>query len=159
MTIRCHRSNGVAALIVAHRTPSRDVFVALQLRGPNVGHSGTWAAPAGTVRRGEDFAYAAYRETVEEMGPGLLRGIPRESLAFTHRIPCMVCQWRCETFLVHTVSEAAPALDPDAGEVDAAAWVHVQAVNLLPLHPDFARVWNDGVKQRVAGEPHQATLV
>lgn len=156
--MRCHRAAGVGSLIVAHRVSGLpDVYVALQLRGPNVGRSGVWASPAGTLRTSEPPWAGAVRETREEMGDALVTDLAAPELVDIR--PCLVCDWKQYTFLARTTTPTPPVLDPDPSEVDAAAWVHVQAVNLLPLHPDFAQVWNAGVKQQVAGEPHQTTLV
>jgi len=121
---------GAAGLLV-----SSPEGVLLQQRAGYSHFGGTWGLPGGARHEGESAIDAAVREAGEEAG------VPADGLRlhFAHVLDLGAWSYT-------TVSVSVPeAFDPVIGdaESEALAWVPVEAVARLPLHPSFGEAWPD----------------
>lgn len=119
-----------AAGLLAH-DPQRGVL--MQHRVSWSDHGGTWALPGGARHLGEDAISAAVREAGEEAGvPGgavVVAGLHRFDVGY----------WSYTTVLADVVRPFEPVIaDPESEDL---AWVPLERVEDLPLHPAFARSW------------------
>jgi 8-oxo-dGTP pyrophosphatase MutT (NUDIX family) len=130
--------HGAAGLLVV-----ADGAVLLQHRAP-WGHEGdTWGVPGGARDSGESAVQAALREAAEETGldPALVT-VARE-VVDDHG------GWSYTT-VVGTVPAQVP-VHPLDGESVALAWVPLQQVADLLLHPGFALGWPAHLAALLAG--------
>jgi len=115
-------------LVVAPDAP----WVLLQHRAPWSHGGDTWGVPGGARRRCESSEQAALRETVEETCLDVslldLHGQHVEDHG----------TWSYTTFVA-----SAPGRLPVVAEREsvALAWVAVEEVDALPLHPAFGTAW------------------
>ncbi len=94
---------------------------------------GTWGLPGGALHEGETAIVGAVREAQEEAGvpDGAVR--PR----FTSVLDLDI--WSYTTVIADVVQPFEPVIsDPESV---ALAWVAVDEVDSLPLHPGFCRSW------------------
>ncbi|WP_035758378.1 NUDIX domain-containing protein [Granulicoccus phenolivorans] len=138
-TITCARGcqhwgvHGAAGVLVHH-----DGQVLLQQRGAGH-HTGTWAAPGGAIELGETPEQAALREAGEEVA-----GFPEIGpLTLAHVTDHG--GWSYSTFLAEA-SERTPVAPADWESLDI-AWVDLERVPQLRLHPGFGKSWSQLVDQ------------
>ncbi|MBG6053628.1 8-oxo-dGTP pyrophosphatase MutT (NUDIX family) [Salinibacterium sp. CAN_S4] len=124
-------SFGAAGLLVWHRT----LGVLLQHRSLWSHFGGTWGLPGGALKPGESAVAGAMREANEEAGvdPELLR------VMFSTVLDRGV--WTYTTVVVEAETDFEPVIG-DAESV-ALAWVALDDVARLPLHPGFEASWVD----------------
>ncbi len=110
-------------------------------------HGGTWGLPGGARLAGEDPITAAIRESGEEAG------VPEAAVAVAgwHRFD--VGYWSYTTVFAEVVEPFDPVIsDPES---EALAWVPLERVDELPLHPGLRRTW-PALRDRLE---HPAALV
>jgi 8-oxo-dGTP pyrophosphatase MutT (NUDIX family) len=120
---------GAAGLLVWHR----ELGVLLQHRIAWSHHGGTWGLPGGALKEGETAIVGALREANEEAG------VPAPLLRVIFESVLDLGFWRYTT----VVTEATEAFEPVIGdaESEALAWVPLDSVENLPLHPGFGAAW------------------
>ncbi|MBP1325921.1 8-oxo-dGTP pyrophosphatase MutT (NUDIX family) [Leucobacter exalbidus] len=114
------RDEGRGAILLQHRVTWSD-------------HGDTWGIPGGARHEGESPIDAAIRESQEEAG------VPDDCLRprFTHVLDRGV--WAYTTLIAEVTTPFEPSIT-DA-ESHALAWVPLDQVTELPLHPAFAASW------------------
>ena len=133
---RCGRFHygpyGAAGLVLSNV----DGDILLARRSEYVHRPGTWAFPGGAIDQGETAIECAIREAREELD------IPPTAFTVTHTVLGLDHGvWRYTyvfAVLVPHVPEVRLRLN---WETDEAAWVPVDQVDTLPLHPDLRAVW------------------
>lgn len=121
---------GAAGLLAYDR--DRDA-VLMQHRVTWSDHGDTWGIPGGARHQGEAADAAALREAQEEAGVPDHAVQPR----FTHLLDRT--GWTYTTLIAEVVSPFEPQItDPES---HALAWVGVDEVAALDLHPAFASAW------------------
>ena len=120
---------GAAGLLVWHR----EAGVLLQHRIAWSHHGGTWGLPGGALKEGESPVDGALREAHEEAG------VPAALLTVLFSSVLDLGFWRYTTVVVEASSEFEPVIG-DA-ESEALAWVAVDEVKNLQLHPGFGASW------------------
>lgn len=94
---------------------------------------GTWALPGGARHQGEDAATGAIREAQEEAG------VPDGAVRARLESVLDVGVWTYTTLVADVVEPFTPVIsDPESLEL---AWVPIDDVAKLPLHPGFAASW------------------
>ena len=94
---------------------------------------GTWALPGGARHQGEDAAAGAIREAQEEAG------VPDGAVRARLESVLDVGVWTYTTLVADVVEPFTPVIsDPESLEL---AWVPIDDVAKLPLHPGFAASW------------------
>ncbi len=96
-------------------------------------HGDTWGLPGGARHQGESACDGALRESAEEAGvpAGAVR--PRLISVFDAEV------WTYSTLVADVVAPFEPVIsDPESREL---AWVPLDDVESLPLHPGFATSW------------------
>ncbi|WP_235866379.1 NUDIX hydrolase [Serinibacter arcticus] len=122
---------GAAGLALVDRATGT---VALQLRSAASHQGGSWALPGGAIGTGESPLAGALREAQEEAAIASDAVRPRFARVLDHEV------WRYTTVVADVVGER-PVLLPLDGESADLAWVELDAVDRLPLHPAFAQAW------------------
>lgn len=135
---RFGRNGGSGVLLVAPN-PRRDKgwMVLLQQRASNaVDNGGKWGVPGGAINDGETAEHSAIREAIEETGARSfdLLGTTVGSVVFAPG------GWSYTTF-VRILPEPFLAVADDADESAAFAWVPVERVLKLKLHPGLFGAW------------------
>jgi 8-oxo-dGTP pyrophosphatase MutT (NUDIX family) len=93
----------------------------------------TWALPGGARHDGESAGDAALREAAEEAG------VPAEAVAPRFESVLDLGVWSYTTVVGDVVAPFDPVIsDPES---HALAWVPIDEVDRLPLHPGFAGSW------------------
>lgn len=120
---------GAAGLLAWHREHG----VLLQLRAEWSHFGGTWGLPGGARKLDESAVDAAVREAVEEAT------VPREALRVIHESVHDLGFWSYTT----VVAEATAFFEPVIADAEsqALAWVALDEVAGLALHPGFAAGW------------------
>ena len=120
--------NGAAGLMLL-----RERSILMQHRADWVHNGDTWGLPGGARDSHEDAIAAAIREAVEETGINGELVIPLNIFTDNH------LDWRYDTVL----AKADPNLELGDWnqETKDMAWVPIENVDKLPLHPSFARTW------------------
>lgn len=125
--------HGAAGLLAHHRDPAGTVHILLQHRAWWSHNGGTWGLCGGARDSHEDSVTTALREAVEEAALDTAElhvdGIFRDDHG---------------GWMYDTVIASAPRLLPvhaAARETNAVAWVPLDEVRRLPLHPGFAATW------------------
>ncbi|MHA3683794.1 NUDIX domain-containing protein [Leucobacter sp. HY1908] len=114
------RDEGRGAILMQHRVTWSD-------------HGDTWGIPGGARHEGESPIAAAIRESQEEAG------VPDNCLRprFTHVLDRG--GWAYTTLIAEVTAPFEPEItDPES---HALAWVPLDEVTSLPLHPAFAASW------------------
>lgn len=120
-------------------------YVLLAKRSRHVQQGNTWAFPGGAVDQGESPVDAAVRELDEEVS-----GVPEiTDLTGVREGPCEHgCGWTYTAFVVRVrpsrfrnVPRVAVAAGDSAWETDCVAWIPLDYVDSLRLHPAFAAGW------------------
>lgn len=120
---------GAAGALVWH--PPRGVL--LQLRAEWSHHGLTWGIPGGALKLGESAHDAALRESHEEAG------VPLVGLEAIHTEVLDLGFWSY-TSVVFLAQEYFPPVVNDHESADI-AWIDVDKVSEMPLHPAFAKAW------------------
>lgn len=125
---------GAAGLVLTNT--AGEVLVAR--RSEYVHRSGTWAFPGGAIDRGETPTECAIREAREELA------VPRSAITVTGTLPGLDHGvWRY-TYVLASVRAGAPAFRLRLNwETDEAAWIPLDQVARLTLHPDLRTAWPD----------------
>lgn len=120
---------GAAGLLLAHDGSG----VLLQLRAEWSHLGGTWGLPGGARKAGESAAEAAIREADEEAG------VPPADVTVLAESVFDVGYWTYTTVL----ARAERFFEPRIGDAESAAlaWVPVDEVGDLALHPGFRDAW------------------
>ena len=120
--------NGAAGLMLL-----RERSILMQHRADWVHNGNTWGLPGGARDSHEDAIAAAIREAVEETGINCELVTPLNIFTDDH------LDWRYDTVL----AKADPNLELGDWnqETKDMAWVPIENVDKLPLHPSFARTW------------------
>ncbi|WP_234996498.1 NUDIX domain-containing protein [Demequina sp. NBRC 110054] len=121
--------NGAAGLL-AH-DPGRGVL--LQHRAEWSHHGGTWGLPGGARHMGESALDGALRESAEEAA------VPRDAIVPRAAFVLDLEVWTYTTVIGEVIRPFEPAI-VDAESL-ALAWVPLESVEGLPLHPGFASTW------------------
>ncbi|BDZ66186.1 NUDIX domain-containing protein [Agromyces mangrovi Wang et al. 2018] len=127
---------GAAGLLL--HDPARGVL--LQHRAEWSHHGGTWGIPGGARHEGEGPVDAAVREAGEEAG------VPGASVRVRFTSVVDLGFWSYTT----VVAEATRPVEPVIGDAESLelAWVPVDRVDSLALHPAFAAAW-PGLRERI----------
>jgi 8-oxo-dGTP diphosphatase len=120
---------GSAGLLAVDRTRG----VLLQHRATWSHFGGTWGIPGGARHEGEGAVAAALRESHEEAG------VPADALDPLFTWVLDLGFWTYTTAVAWTSREFEPQVR-DAESLDL-AWVPIDGVENLPLHPHFAEAW------------------
>lgn len=107
--------------------------VLLQHRAEWSHHGGTWGILGGARHRAESAAAAAAREAAEEAG------LDPADYTVTGESVDDHGGWSYTTVLAHAAEPVT--LTALTAETLAVAWVPVDEVTALPLHPGFAATW------------------
>jgi 8-oxo-dGTP pyrophosphatase MutT (NUDIX family) len=119
-----------AAGLLAHDT-ERGVLLQHRVEWSHFG--GTWGIPGGARKQGEAAVAAALREAHEEAG------VPEDAVAVMAEHVADLGFWSYVTVLARVV-HPFEAVRTDAESVEI-AWVPLDAVDRLDLHPGFAKAW------------------
>ncbi|MDF1479033.1 NUDIX domain-containing protein [Leifsonia sp. H3M29-4] len=120
---------GAAGLLAWHR----DAGVLLQLRAVWSHFGGTWGLPGGARKLDESAVDAAVREAAEEAT------VPRDGLRVIHESVHDLGFWSYTTVIVEATEFFEPVIaDAESQEL---AWVGLDDVAGMPLHPGFAASW------------------
>lgn len=120
---------GAAGLLVFHP----EAGVLLQHRAEWSHHGGTWGIPGGAIRQGEEAIAGALREADEEAG------VPSDLVTVLFTEVFDLGFWSYTTVVV----ESSEVFEPVMGdaESEALAWIALDQVESLELHPGFASSW------------------
>ena len=120
--------NGAAGLMLL-----RERSILMQHRAEWVHNGNTWGLPGGARDSHEDAIAAAIREAVEETGIDGQLVTPLNIFSDDH------LDWRYDTVL----AKADPNLKLGDWnqETKDMAWVEIDQIENLDLHPSFARTW------------------
>lgn len=120
---------GAAGLLVVD--PHRGIL--LQHRASWSHHGDTWGLPGGALHENETAAAAALREAAEEAG------VPAASVRPRLMSVLDLGVWSYSTLTADVTVPFEPVIsDQESREL---AWVPVEGVESLPLHPAFATSW------------------
>lgn len=108
-------------------------------------HGGTWGIPGGARHQGEDAVTGALRESAEEAG------VPEDGVDLRHTTVLDLGFWTYTT----VVGRASRPFEPVIADRESLelAWVPVDDVDGLPLHPGFGASW-PALRAQVATVPH-----
>ncbi|MFJ3036081.1 NUDIX domain-containing protein [Curtobacterium pusillum] len=108
-------------------------------------HGGTWGIPGGARHLGEDAVTGALRESAEEAG------VPSDGVDLRHTSLLDLGFWTYTT----VVGRASVPFEPVIADRESLelAWVPVDDVEDLPLHPGFGASW-PALRARLATTPH-----
>ncbi|WP_425569533.1 NUDIX hydrolase [Nonomuraea salmonea] len=123
---------GGAGLLVHHRGPD-GVHVLMQRRGEDTHLGGTWALPGGARDSDESPAGAALRETAEESD------LAQAAVQVEHVIRDDHGGWAYDTVIA--VAAERVQVRGRGEESLELAWVPIEEVARLNLHPGFAASW------------------
>ena len=133
---RCGRFHygryGAAGLVLSN--DAGEVLIAR--RSMYVHRPGTWAFPGGALDHDESAEECAIREADEELG------IPSDAIVVNRTVPGLDHGvWRY-TYVMAMVTPGTQNLRLRLGwETDDAAWVPLDEVETLTLHPDLRTAW------------------
>ncbi len=130
-----------AAGLLAH---APDAGVLLQHRAGYSHFGGTWGLPGGARHSDESAVEGAIREAAEEAG------VPSNRLRVQFTSVLDLDVWTYTT-VVAAVEERFEPVIGDAESI-ALAWVPIDEVDDLPLHPGFASAWPE-LRAQLRAEP------
>ncbi|WIB78847.1 NUDIX hydrolase [Curtobacterium sp. MCPF17_002] len=132
---------GAAGLLVDDGTGR----VLLQHRVEWSHHGGTWGIPGGARHQGEDAVTGALRESEEEAG------VPDDGIDLRHTAVLDLGFWTYTT----VVGRASRPFEPVIADRESLelAWVPVDEVDDLPLHPGFGASW-PALRAQIEVTPH-----
>lgn len=120
--------NGAAGILIV-----REHEILLQHRAPWVHNGDTWGIPGGARDSHETTVEGAFREAIEETG------IDTDLLTVLHTFTDNHGDWKYETVIARAADGLiAHEVNDESHEV---RWVDITKVDLLPLHPSFAKSW------------------
>jgi 8-oxo-dGTP pyrophosphatase MutT (NUDIX family) len=125
---------GAAGLLLRHRSPDGVDWLLMQHRASWSHHGDTWGLLGGARMPGETAEQAAEREACEEAG------LPGSSYTVLGSYTDDHGGWSYVTVLAE-----APSLVParaTTAESTAVAWMRLEELDGLPLHPGFAGTWS-----------------
>ncbi|GAA1515420.1 8-oxo-dGTP pyrophosphatase MutT (NUDIX family) [Agromyces terreus] len=127
---------GAAGLLAV--SPEHEVL--LQHRAVWSHFGGTWGMPGGARHEDETPIEAAVREAGEEAG------VPAGALTVRFTSVLDLGYWSYTTVVADAAHRFEPAVsDPES---IAVAWIAIDEVAALPLHPRFAEAW-PGLRDRL----------
>jgi len=108
-------------------------------------HGGTWGIPGGARHLGEDAVTGALRESAEEAG------VPEHGVHLRHTSVLDLGFWTYTT----VVGRASRPFEPVIADRESLelAWVPIDDVDDLPLHPGFGASW-PALRARIGTTPH-----
>jgi 8-oxo-dGTP diphosphatase len=118
-----------------------DGCVLLHKRAPWSHHGGTWSSPGGALSHGESVVSGALREASEECG------LRAELVSVTGTVRDDHGGWSYETVVAS--APYALAVNAASGETSEVAWIAIDDVQSLRLHPGFAGIWPE-LRQRIS---------
>jgi 8-oxo-dGTP pyrophosphatase MutT (NUDIX family) len=127
-----HWGRAGAAGLLLHRTGADGAEVLLQHRAAWSHHGGTWGTPGGALHPGEPAHVGALREVREELG------LLPDDVVLGARSVDDHGGWAYTTVLAtpaHAIEPGDLRLD---GESEGAAWIALDALPRIPLHPGLA---------------------
>lgn len=136
--VRCaqgHRHwgvNGAAGLLLTRQDPTGAVLVLMQHRAAWTSDGDTWGIPGGARDSHETSEQAALREATEEAGVDPAAVAVLGDLVDEHG------GWAYVTVIAQAVRPLAIVANAESAEL---RWVLDTEVELLDLHPGFARSW------------------
>lgn len=127
-----HWGRAGAAGLLLHR-PGRDgAEVLLQHRAGWSHHGGTWGTPGGALHPGEPAPVGALREVQEELGL-----LPDDVVLGAQSVDDHG-GWAYTTVLARPARSIEPGDLRLDGESEGAAWIALDALGGVPLHPGLA---------------------
>ena len=131
---RGHRHWGLAgaAGLLLHRSGPQGTEVLLQLRADWSHHGGTWGTPGGALHSGESPADGALREVHEELG------LTADDVVLGARSVDDHGGWAYTTVLARPARPIEAADLRLDGESNGAAWLPLDGLDAVPLHPGLA---------------------
>jgi 8-oxo-dGTP pyrophosphatase MutT (NUDIX family) len=129
-----HRHWGLvgAAGLLLHRAGAAGVELLLQHRAPWSHHGGTWGTPGGALHAGESAEAGALREAGEELG------LRAGDVVLGPRSVDDHGGWAYTTVLARPAHDLEPADLVLDGESTGVAWVPVDGLAGVELHPGLA---------------------
>lgn len=124
--------HGAAGLFLLLETPHAEAEVLLQHRAPWSHQGSTWGLPGGARDSHEDVVTAALRETWEEAGVDAASS----RLLGVHK--AVHPGWSYTTVLMRTDQRHTVTIQEESLQV---AWVPLDEVANLPLHPGLSAAW------------------
>jgi 8-oxo-dGTP diphosphatase len=123
-------------LVAAPSATGEPPRLLLQLRAAWTHQGGTWGVPGGARDSHESVEVAAVREAGEEVG------VTGHDVALSGRHPGTDHgDWSYTYVLATAAPTTALAHRPVTDESDRVAWVRLDEVDDLPLHPSLAQDW------------------
>ncbi|GAB08506.1 hypothetical protein GOARA_012_00560 [Gordonia araii NBRC 100433] len=126
--------HGAAGLLLRAPLPDGAIGVLLQHRAAWSHQGGTWALPGGARDSHESAVDTAIREADEEAGIGHHEIVVRLELVTAES----VSGWTYTTVIADVETPVSTVANGESTEL---RWVATGEVDLLPLHPGFARSW------------------
>jgi 8-oxo-dGTP pyrophosphatase MutT (NUDIX family) len=127
-----HWGRAGAAGLLLHRAEGSGAEVLLQHRAEWSHHGGTWGTPGGALHAGEDPATGALREVGEELGL-----VPDDVVLGAHSVDDHG-GWSYTTVLARPARPIEAADLRLDGESTAVAWIPLEALDEVSLHPGLA---------------------
>lgn len=124
---------GAAGVVFVHRAGDQPPRVMLQRRSAFAHEGGTWSCAGGALDEDETPYDAALREASEEIGE-----IPTGHRLLGSYVFAPARDWTYTTLVVEVDRPFGESVN---FETDAVAWVAVDEVVRLELHPGFAAAW------------------
>ncbi len=124
---------GAAGLLVVYRAPDGTAWLLMQHRSDANQHGGTWGLFGGARSLRETASRAAMREAWEEAGLTPSMYTVRHSYVDDHG------NWSYTTVLAE--ADSLFPVSSLSGETSEVAWVRLDELATLPLHPGFAASW------------------
>ena len=127
-----HWGRAGAAGLLVHRTTTAGLEVLLQHRAAWSHHGDTWGTPGGALHAGERPEEGALREAHEELG------LRREDLLLGRQSVDDHGGWAYTTVLARPARSIEPSDLRLDGESNGAAWLPLDGLDAVPLHPGLA---------------------
>ena len=124
---------GAAGMLIFREGVNHEREMFLQLRAPWVHNGDTWGVPGGARDSHESITEAAMREVHEETGINPAHLTPHALFTDDHS------DWRYDTVIASAHSDISA--DSLNGESQEMRWIALSEVELMDLHPSFAKTW------------------